>query len=316
MLKVGVVGIGGISGTHIPVWKEREDTEVVAMCDIRVEQMDGYEGVRKYTDYKEMLEKEDLDILDVCLPTYLHTEVTVAGLEKGIHVLCEKPVSLHREDVKLIYDTAEKNGVSYMPAHVIRFWDEYVKLKEIYDSKQYGKLLSGYLCRLSTRPKWSWDNWMFDEDRSGLVPYDLHIHDLDFMVYLLGCPNAFQKHCIKRPEQNYLNVTYEYDDFFVTTESSWFACEYPFKAEFRFVFEKAIVACENGVFTIYENGGKIISEDAASKEGGEVINLPKTDAYANEIGYFAGCVKAGRKPEIVKPLELEIVLDILTDLNA
>lgn len=315
MLKVGVVGIGGISGTHIPVWLKREDVKLTAICDIRPEQMEKYDDVRKYSDYQEMLEKEELDILDICLPTYLHAEVAIAALEKGIHVLCEKPVSLKREDVKLIYDAAEKNHVCFMPAHVIRFWTEYVKLKEIFDEKKYGKLLSGYLCRLSTRPKWSWDNWMYEEERSGLVPYDLHIHDLDFMVYLLGGPKDWKKHCIRRPEQDYIHVVYEYDEFFVTAESSWFACSYPFKAEYRFVFEDAIVACEDGIFTIYENSGNVISTREESKEGEAVINLPQTDAYAIEIDYFVNCVKAGKKADIIKPTELETVIDILTDLN-
>ena len=315
MLKVGVVGVGGISGTHIPVWLKREDVELTAICDIRPEQMEKYENVRKYTNYQEMLEQEELDILDICLPTYLHAEVAVKALKKGIHVICEKPISLKKEDVKRIYDTAKEQDVCFMPAHVIRFWTEYVKLKEIYDSKQYGKLLSGYLCRLSTRPKWSWDNWMFDEERSGLVPYDLHIHDLDFMVYLLGSPKDWKKHCIRRSEQDYIHVVYEYDEFFVTAESSWFACAYPFKAEYRFVFEGAIVACEDGVFTIYENGGNVISTKGEFQEGEAVINLPQTDAYAVEIDYFVDCVKNGKKAEIIKPAELESVIDILTDLN-
>ena len=99
MLKVALVGVGGISGTHIPAWDSMEDVELVALCDIRPEQMTSYQDKRCYTDFKEMLEKETIDILDICLPTYMHTEYSIMAMEKGIHVICEKPVSLQKEDI-------------------------------------------------------------------------------------------------------------------------------------------------------------------------------------------------------------------------
>lgn len=71
MLRVGVLGVGGISGTHIPAWKRIKEAELCALCDIRPEQMEAYVGLPHYTDAKEMLDKENLDILDICLPTYL-----------------------------------------------------------------------------------------------------------------------------------------------------------------------------------------------------------------------------------------------------
>ena len=315
MLRVGLVGVGGISGTHIPAWQAREDAELVAICDVVSEKMETYEDVNKYNTLQEMMDKESLDILDVCLPTYLHTEAILAGLKKGVHVICEKPTSMNKEDIKLIYDTAKEHNVIFMPAHVLRFWPEYVALKEIYDSKRYGKLLNGYMCRLSFRPKWSWDNWMTDEKRSGLVPYDLHIHDLDFMVYLLGAPKDVVKHRMKRPEQDYLNIIYQYEDFFVAAESSWFAAETPFKAGYRFVFEDAVALYEDGALKIYKNDGSVISGGEAAAEGAAVINLPSTDAYAKEIEYFANCVKEGKEADVIKPEELETVIEILNDLN-
>lgn len=133
MLKVALVGVGGISGAHIPAWEKREDAELVAICDIRPEQMEKYPEKRHYTDFDEMLEKEEIDILDICLPTYLHADFSVKAMEKGINVICEKPVSLKKEDVKRVYECAEKNNVKFMIAHVLRFWPEYEIVKDIYD---------------------------------------------------------------------------------------------------------------------------------------------------------------------------------------
>ena len=112
MLKIGIVGCGGISGVHVPGWNKLEDCEIVAICDVRQEMMDKYPGPRQYLNFDEMLENEELDIVDICLPTYLHAEYSMKAMEKGINVLCEKPVSLNREDVKKVYACAEKNGVT------------------------------------------------------------------------------------------------------------------------------------------------------------------------------------------------------------
>lgn len=316
MLKVGVVGVGGISGAHIPAWNKMEETELVALCDIRPEQMEKYSDVNKYTDFDQMLENEELDILDICLPTYLHADFAIKAMKKGINVVCEKPVSLKNEDVERVYTTAKENNVKFMVAQVLRFWPDYEVLKEIYDKKKYGKLISGVMQRIGVRPKWSWDNWMADEERSGLVPYDLHIHDLDFMVYAFGSPKNMRYNRAKRPEQDYLSMVYTYDDFFITAEAAWYDAPYPFTASFRFQFEKALVTNVGGKFMVYESDGEIIDLTVAEKGDTGDINLPKSDGYFNELRYFTDCVINNEFPEKVKPEELEEVIRILNSFNS
>lgn len=312
MLKIGVVGVGGISRSHIAAWTSMEDVELVALCDVRPEMMEKYPDIRKYTDFDAMLENEKLDILDICLPTYLHADFAVKALEQGINVLCEKPISLKREDVARVYNAARANHVNFMVAHVLRFWTEYEFVKEVYDDGRYGKLLSGHMSRLGNCPRWSWDGWMRDENRSGLTPYDLHIHDLDYMIYTFGAPKSFQTNRSKRPEQDYMQAVYQFDGFFISAEASWYDAAYPFGAKFRFQFEKAVIANEGNGLTIYESGGKILTPTAEAENGDTgTINLPKTNAYANEIRYFTDCVKAGVFPDKIKPQELETVIDIL-----
>ena len=309
MLKVGLVGVGGISGAHIPSWQCMEDVELVALCDVRPEQMTRYPELRQYTDMDDMLAKEQLDILDICLPTYLHADAAVKAMERGIHVLSEKPVSLKTEDVHRLYETAKRNNVRFMVAQVLRFWPEYVYLKEIYDSGRYGKLLSGRMARLGHMPGWSWDNWMKDESRSGLVPFDLHIHDLDFMVYTFGKPKQVSSFRARRPDQDVFTAVYQFDGFYVDSEATWYAAPYPFHATYRFQFEKALIVLD-GALTVYEVDGKTFTVGA---DGGETggIELPPTNAYANEIRYFADCVKAGCDADRVKEEELETVVKIL-----
>jgi len=314
MLKIGLVGVGGISHSHISAWENMEDAELIAMCDIRPERMEKFEDKHRYTDFDEMLNNEEFDIIDICLPTYLHADFAVKAMERGINVITEKPISLKEEDIDRVYKTAEKNNVKFMVAQVLRFWPEYELLKEIYETKKYGKLLSGTMTRLGCYPRWSWDGWMMDEKRSGLVPFDLHIHDLDFMVYAFGMPKVAHQYRSKLPDQDFISISYDFGDFQINSEASWYATSYPFTAEFRFQFEDAVVANENGKMLIHLRDDKKIdlSEEAEGETGD--INLPKSNAYANEIRYFADCVINNTPVEKVQPEELRCVLNILNNL--
>ncbi len=315
MLKVALVGVGGISGAHIPSWESMEETELVALCDVRPERFESYPDKHHYTDFDEMLEKEDIDILDICLPSYMHPEYAIKAMDKGIHVLCEKPISLKKEDVAVIYDAAKRNNVKFMVAHVLRFWPEFCYVKDTYDSGKYGKLLSGMINRLNHFPRTSWDGWMMDEKRSGYVPFDLHIHDLDFLLYAFGEPKDIDCKRVKAIDGDYINVMYDYGDFFITGEASWYKQKYPFKAGFRFQFENALLALEDGVLTVYENDDNVkfqpFVKSESNDDGGYII---QSDAYKNEIVYFTKCVLEDKEPDIIKPNELERVIEILNSL--
>lgn len=311
MLKVCLVGVGGISGAHIPAWKNMSDVELTGICDIRPEQMEKYPEINKYTDFDEMIEKEKPDIVDICLPTFLHIEYSLKAIRRGINVICEKPVSLHRDDIEKVYGAAKENGVHFMIAQVLRFWPEYEFVEEVYRTGKYGKLLSGNMSRLSLRPKWTWDGWMTDEKRSGLVPFDLHIHDLDFMVWAFGKPVNAYRNRSKQPDQDYISATYEYDGFFINTEASWYNSPIPFEMSFRFQFEKAVIVFKEGKLTIYEsNGNTILPGESSSADTGD-ISIPKSDAYANEIRYFTDAVINGTPIERVTPESLDTVLSLL-----
>ncbi|MBO5725858.1 MAG: Gfo/Idh/MocA family oxidoreductase [Clostridia bacterium] len=313
MLKVGVLGVGGISGAHIPAWPRIEGAKLVALCDIRPERLEKYKdsGYHLYTSYEDMIANEDLDVIDICLPTYLHVEYSIKAMEKGMHVICEKPISLNRDDVKRVYDVAEKNNVKFMVAHVLRFWNEYVFIKDLVDSGKYGKLLNGHVERMGDTPKWSWDGWMTDPERSGLVPFDLHIHDLDWLIYTFGAPKDISVRRIQKNNNDYMSGTYEYDDFYITAQSAWYAGKFRFTYGFRFLFEQALVELKNGELTVYQGDCQTIHVNNEPEGGEACINLPATDAYFEEIKYFTECILEDKPTDKIKPEELEYVLDIL-----
>ena len=314
MLKVGMLGMGGISRSHYTSWKQIPEAELVAVCDVRKECADKAAeatGAKVYTDFEEMMAAERLDILDICLPTYLHAEYALRALNRGVHVLSEKPVSLKREDVAKLYDAAKKNNRRFMVAQVLRFWREYEILKETVKSGRYGRLLSGHMSRLGNTPQWSWENWMLDPERSGLVPFDLHIHDLDFLIYAFGAPKDMVCHRATTEAQDYFSVIYEYPDFFISTEAAWYNCSYPFQAAFRFQFENGVLEYRGGVLTAYEAGKDPYVFEAETDANVNGINLPATNGYFNEIRYFTDCVLAGKDCDKVQAWELECVLDLI-----
>ena len=313
-LKVAEVGMGGISGVHVSAWNRMDDVELVAICDIRPEMMDRYDGqttARKYTSFDEMLECEDMDILDITLPTYMHADFAIKAIERGIHVVTEKPISLHREDVARVYEAAEKNGRCFMVAQVLRFWPEYVYLKDCLDSGRYGKLVSGTMTRIGGIPNNTWNNWMHVPELSGMVPFDLHIHDLDFLVYALGKPAV--EHVFHG--MDYMHAVYNFGGARIACEAAWFHAPVQFAATFRMQFENAVLEFNGVSLKIYMNDGTISDLNMASsiEEG---CYVPQSDGYFNELRYFTDCVKEGKMPEIIQPAELEAVIDVIAEVYA
>ena len=116
-LKVGLIGLGGIMGyAHMPRYRGAEDVEIVAICDILPEKIEAFHrnfGMREvpsFTDYKELLEVEGLDYVDICTPNYLHSIIAVDALNKGINVFCEKPDAVSVEEALKMKEAAEKSG--------------------------------------------------------------------------------------------------------------------------------------------------------------------------------------------------------------
>ena len=190
-MKVGVIGCGGMGTTHylsLKVLSSQMDVEVVALADCREEFLQKaaaeFPEARTYTYGMELIERENLDAVHICLPSYLHTEHAVAAMKKGMNVLVEKPVCLTREEGELLLETQKETGVKVMVGQVVRAFDEYRYLKEVYDNKTLGKLKSIVMQRVSGNVRWGFEGWFHDEKKSGSVVLDLHIHDLDFLRYM------------------------------------------------------------------------------------------------------------------------------------
>lgn len=317
-MKVGVIGCGGMGTTHylsLKALSAQMDLQVTALADCRKEFLDKaaayFPEAKTYAYGMELIEQEELDVVHICLPSYLHVSHAVAAMEKGIDVLVEKPVCLTKEDAETILDAEKRTGRKVMVGQVVRSFDEYRYLKDAYDTGKYGKLKSIVMQRLSGDVCWGFEDWFHDEKRSGSVVLDLHVHDVDFLRYMLGEPDRFDVRAtaFESGMINQIITTYEFGDVFATAEGIWdVSPAFAFRASFRACFEDATVVFdgrENPSLTVYKKDGTTehpelhpeynVESDAAG------INISNLGPYYTEIKYFMECVR-DNKPVETAPL--------------
>lgn len=304
MIKVGLIGCGFMGAMHANCYKNIEGVELVAFADIRKERAEELaKGTNAtiYGDGKDLIANANVDIIDICLPTYLHAEYAMLAMEKVKYVFVEKPVALTVEEGAKMIQKAKETGACVQVGQVIRFWDEYVELQKIVESGIYGKVVNANFRRLSPRPEWGWNNWLLDFKLSGGAGQDLHIHDVDYALSIFGEPKKFYSvKNIQGEKNSYVNTIMQYDDFVVGVEGTWdLPANYPFTATFRVVFENAVVENAGGKFMLYTKDGaseiKIEKKElVGGVEGGNISDL---GGYYNELVYFCERAKKGEKVE-------------------
>ena len=297
MLNVVIVGFGGIARSHKKGYEILEKVgkaRLAAVCDVRsevfdqeieinltLERTDTVSAYNCYTNLDEMLKKEQIDFVDICLPSYLHREYAVKLMEKGYHVLCEKPMALNHEDCVAMLEAERKSGKRFMIAQVLRFFCEYEYLKTCIAENTFGKPLSASFYRFSRPPVWGWENWFMDYDKSGGGITDLHIHDVDIVRYLFGEPKSVSCRVVDTcTRYDIIQTAFYYNDLIVSAQGAWASKQTKFSAGYRVDFENAAVVYENGTVTVYPNDDRTpFSPD-----------LVGWDGYTNEIAYFSDLV--------------------------
>lgn len=309
MLKVGLIGCGFMGGMHAACYKEIDGAQLVAVADVRAEkaeEMSKKYGVSEiYNTGAELIEKADVDIVDICLPTFLHTAHAELAMKKGVHVFIEKPVCLTNEEGKKLLELEKETGAKVQVGQCVRFSNAWAWLKNIVDTKEYGELKSLVLQRLSASPTWGWEDWLHNPERSGSVALDLHVHDVDYVRFLLGEPDSFTSHA-ERNEKGVIEqifTTFTYGKKVVTVEGCWdYPADFPFEECYRAKFEKATVVsnCENGVTVYPAQGGQFKPEIASSFEGTNDIggNVSDLGEYYNELKYFVERLAANEPLEV------------------
>ncbi len=194
-VRVGLIGLGGIGVAHLKAYAQLPDVRVVAGAEPAEERgrevAAAYNVPDLYTNYEELLARDDIDAVDVCVPNYLHAPIGIAALEAGKHVLCEKPLALSGDEAKQMVDAAERAGRVLQVAFNHRRRGDAQVLKRYIDEGGLGRIYyaKAYWMRRSGIP--GLGSWFTSKKLAGGGPLiDLGVHILDLAMYLLGEPEA------------------------------------------------------------------------------------------------------------------------------
>ncbi|MDF2986811.1 MAG: oxidoreductase [Eubacterium sp.] len=192
-LKIGIIGIGSISDCHINAYIKNTDVELYALCDVNKER--AMQAAVKYnipfervfSDMAEMLKLSEMDAVSICTWNSAHASCTMAALNAGKHVLCEKPMAINAEEAKEMKLAAEKSGKLLMIGFVRRFGNDCRILKDFIDGGYLGNIY--YSKATYLRRNGNPGGWFGDKSRSGGGPLiDLGVHVIDLTRYLMGNP--------------------------------------------------------------------------------------------------------------------------------
>lgn len=204
-MKIAVIGLGSIGKVHIKVIQETENS-LVAVCDTDKEKLSAFSHVLGYTDYLKMLDEAKPDIVHICTPHYLHTEMILAALKRDINVLCEKPICIKAEDIPLILETEKASKAQLGVCFQNRYNPATIYAKKYLQDK---KILS---CHGELR--WNRDKAYYAQSawrgqkatEGGGVLINQALHTLDLMISFCGMPNSIKATCENRSLRGVINV--------------------------------------------------------------------------------------------------------------
>ena len=194
--RIGIVGCGGISRWgHGPFYAENKDrVKVVAVCDILPDRVESFRKefhpeAETYTDWRELLKRDDLDAVDICTPNDLHAEIAIAALGRGLNVFCEKPDAVSADRAAAMAEAAEKSGKLLMVMRNNRFSPLSTYLKKFIEDGRMGEIYAGRACWQRRRGIPGKGGWFTTKARSGGGPLiDLGVHMIDLAIWLMGNP--------------------------------------------------------------------------------------------------------------------------------
>lgn len=289
-MNVGIVGLGFMGTTHFRALREISGARVTALCTRSQQKLAGdwrgikgnfgseaglqdLSGIRTCRDIETLLADDEIELVDICLPTHLHRPVAEAALQAGKHVLVEKPIAGCSADAEAMVETAKRTGKLLMVGHVLRFYSQYQALERLHRSGTYGKLQALHFRRVISKPL----EREGIEHRGGAV-LDLHIHDINLMQMLLGSPHEVQATGRFFDEfPIHATATYVYDDVHVSAITGYLAMPtVKFEQGYTAYFEDA---------TVHYNS--LLGPDPIlyTRHDAQTLATPEVDPFQAELQY-------------------------------
>lgn len=307
MIKTAVVGLGFMGQTHFNCYENNPLAQLVAAGDFNPEKLTSgakvegniganaaldFSKVRTTTDIESLINDPDIDLIDFCLPTRLHARYTIAALEAGKHVFCEKPLAWTVEECDAVIAAQQKSGKALLIGHCLRFWPQYVKAHELIQAGEMGEVVYARFFRAGGAPTWS--QWLMDGAQSGGAVLDMHVHDVDTALWWFGEPNSIQTTGLIHnglPLKVDAAWTYE-GGTHVHIHGGWDANTTTFAMGFELVGSKASLYWDSS-----KGDGMQLFKGGQTQE----ITVGGESAYQLEIDYFLECISKGELPSRITP---------------
>jgi len=331
-LGVAVLGYGFMGTTHLSAWKYIEECELKAVMGRTLEKVKKVAekfGIDAYNNFEELLKRDDIDIIDVCTPTSTHAKYAIASMEAGKHVFLEKPIALSLKDADAMIESAKKNKVKFMVGHVLRFFPEYMKIKELVDQGMVGEPVIARAFRGGPIPEWS--PWFLDKSQSGGVAVDLAIHDVDFLMWIFNqrVERVYAK--VERlvhkdiTAEDYALITLRFEKGGIAlVEANWaLPKQFPFTMKFEVDGTKGMIVSDNQSPVPV----KLITNETTAGFAPETLPWRPAvhpfpiDPFYRELKHFVECIREDKTPmtsgEVARK-SLEVCLAALksAELNA
>jgi len=192
-LKVGIIGCNGIArGKHMASLQKLPEVEMTAFCDIiesaaqSAKRDFGSDSAKVYVDYRELLKDESIDVVHICTPNDTHAEITVAALEAGKHVMCEKPMDKTVEGAKRMVEAARRTGRKLSIGYQNRFRSDSLYLHDICERGDLGHIYYAKAHAIRRRAVPTWGVFLDEEKQGGGPLIDIGTHALDLTLWMMN----------------------------------------------------------------------------------------------------------------------------------
>ncbi len=302
MVKIGIIGCGGMGRYHANILKKFEDVKIVSASDVNFDALNSFKnefGVEElYGDFKELIKKSDVDAIICATPTNLHYKVVVEGAKSKKHIFCEKPISVNLKQAEKMIEECEKNNVILQIGYVRRFDEEWLKFKELIDKKVIGRPIVWQQISGGSGPGPDW----FYDIKKGMGPFvDGAVHSYDFGIFTFGKVKKVKSSLIKfkkstSPDTGVVIVEFESGDILVLCWS-WGLPKNTFSQYVHQALGPEGVLVFDGT---RDEKGKyfVIRKDKGEEKIGPIPLNSLGIGFEKQMEHFIDCVKNNKKPVV------------------
>ena len=299
-MRAGVIGLG-VGRSHIRGYQALHGVEVAAIADVSQTALDTVAqefGVADTnTDYTELLARPDIDVVSVCTPDSLHAEQSLAALEAGKHVLCEKPMTTSIDDAAKVVAKVRETGLTFMMCHNYRFTPQFVRLKEVQDTGILGNIYyadSSYVQDLYSMESLGPDYWRFKD------PQDFYlggaVHNVDLMRWVIG--DIEEVHAFS----NHMMPFYPIDENYVSSFRFANGCIgrvlliLGSKMKDKFFVDLNVYGHGGALKTTMQKPELVQNVDALEGDAPFIEAVAPANSHDLAIAHFVECVREGKRP--------------------